>query len=103
MKCNYKPPKLTREEQQDMASLKSTLPYIDRLQIQWRNSESIDDCEDKNTFNPFYDSEFLISYEGSDKRRMLVELYEDELIKLRNEIDIVLEHMGASVGVVKGV
>lgn len=39
MKCNYNPPKLTKEEQQDMASVKSTLPYIDRLQINWRNHE----------------------------------------------------------------
>ena len=36
MKCNYKPPELTKEEQQDMASIKSTLPYIDRLQIEQR-------------------------------------------------------------------
>lgn len=49
MKCNYKPPKLTKEEQQEMASIKSTLPYVDRLQIQWRNSESIKDwSENKN-------------------------------------------------------
>lgn len=41
MKCNYKLPKLTKEEQQEMANLKSTLPYIDRMQIQQRNSESI--------------------------------------------------------------
>lgn len=51
MKCNYKPPKLTKEEQQDMASIKSTLPYVDRLQVQWRNSESIEEeneiCEQK--------------------------------------------------------
>ena len=39
MKCNYKPPKLTKEEQQEMASLKSTLPYIDRLQIEQRGQE----------------------------------------------------------------
>ena len=32
MKCNYKPPKLTKEEQQDMANYKSVLPFIDRLQ-----------------------------------------------------------------------
>lgn len=38
MKCNYKPPKLTKEERQDMASMKSTLPYIDRLQIEQRQS-----------------------------------------------------------------
>ena len=43
MKCNYKPSKLTKEEQQDMASLKSTLPYIDRLQIDKRTW-----CEVKN-------------------------------------------------------
>ena len=36
MKCNYKPPKITKEEQQEMASMKSTLPYIDRLQIKQR-------------------------------------------------------------------
>ena len=42
MKCNYKPPKLTKEEKQEMASLKSTLPYIDRLQIEQRNRESIE-------------------------------------------------------------
>lgn len=36
MKCNYKPPELTKEEQQEMASMKSTLPYIDRLQIEQR-------------------------------------------------------------------
>ena len=46
MKCNYKPPKLTKEEKQDMASIKSTLSYIDRLQIQHRNSESIEDLEE---------------------------------------------------------
>lgn len=36
MRCNYKPSKLTKEEQQEMASMKSTLPYIDRLQIEQR-------------------------------------------------------------------
>lgn len=36
MKCNYKPPKLTKEERQEMASMKSTLTYIDRLQIEQR-------------------------------------------------------------------
>ena len=36
MKCNYKPPKLKKEERQEMASMKSTLPYIDRLQIEQR-------------------------------------------------------------------
>lgn len=48
MKCNYKPSKLTKEEQQDMASMKSTLPYIDRLQIdrrQPRESRREDDEE----------------------------------------------------------
>lgn len=43
MKCNYKPTKLTEEERQDMASFKSTLPYIDRLQIEKRTW-----CEVKN-------------------------------------------------------
>ena len=43
MKCHYKPPKLTKEEKQEMASLKSTLPYIDRIQIDKRTW-----CEVKN-------------------------------------------------------
>lgn len=43
MKCNYKPPKLIKEEQQKMANFKSTLPYIDRLQIDKRTW-----CEVKN-------------------------------------------------------
>lgn len=47
MKCNYKPPKLTKEEQQDMASIKSTLLYIDRLQIQQKNSETMEEEEDE--------------------------------------------------------
>jgi hypothetical protein len=52
MKCNYKPPKLTKEDQQELASVKSTLPYIDRLQIQRRNSESIEEVEsnDRNDY-----------------------------------------------------
>ena len=40
MKCNYKPTKLTKVEKQEMASTKSTLPYIDRLQIEHRNTET---------------------------------------------------------------
>ena len=47
MKCNYKPPKLTKEEQQEFASVKSTLSYIDRLQIQQRNSETMEEEEDE--------------------------------------------------------
>jgi hypothetical protein len=47
MKCNYKPPKLTKEEQAEFASIKSTLPYIDRLQIKWRNSESKEEETEK--------------------------------------------------------
>ena len=37
MKCNLKRPKLTKEEQQDMRAIKSTLPYIDRMQIEKRH------------------------------------------------------------------
>ena len=46
---------------------------------------------DDKEFNPFYNSDFLISYEDSSERRFLVEMYTDELIQLRNEIDIVLK------------
>ena len=42
-------------------------------------------------FNPMYDSEFLISTEGSDAKRYLVELYEEELLDLRAEINTVLQ------------
>ena len=40
MKCNYKPPKLTKEAKQEMANIKTTLPYIDRLQIEKKTRES---------------------------------------------------------------
>ena len=53
-------------------------------------------------FNPFYDSDFLISREGSNEQRMLVELCEDDLVQLRSEIDMVLAHMNANNGVVHG-
>ena len=42
MKCNYKLPKLTKEERQEFASIKSTLPYIDRLQIEQRHGREVD-------------------------------------------------------------
>ena len=54
MKCNYKPPKITKEEQQEMASMKSTLPYIDRLQIEQRRpkeSRREDDAEIRRSGN----------------------------------------------------
>lgn len=46
MKCNYKPKKLSKEERQEFASLKSTLPYIDRIQIEKRNWCEVDVRED---------------------------------------------------------
>ena len=46
---------------------------------------------DDKEFNPFYDSDFLISHEDSSERRFLVEMHTDELVQLRNEIDIVLK------------
>jgi hypothetical protein len=49
MKCNYKPEKLSREEQQDFASLKSTLPYVDRMQIEKRNWCEVDCSQEKQT------------------------------------------------------
>lgn len=50
MKCNYKPPKLTKEERLELtASTKSTLPYIVRLQIKNRYPEEmIEEDEDRN-------------------------------------------------------
>ena len=47
---------------------------------------------DKN-FNPFYDSDFLVSHTDSEDRRSLVELTKDELIQLRDEINVVLQNM----------
>ena len=47
MKCNYKPPKLTKEEQQEFTSMKTMLPYIDRLQIEKnRRYETIEENEE---------------------------------------------------------
>ena len=54
MKCNYKPPKLKKEERQEMANMKSTLPYIDRLQIEKRKpkeSRREDDAEIRRSSN----------------------------------------------------
>lgn len=47
-------------------------------------------------FNPFYDSKFRISIEGESapKDRILVELYNDELLRLKVEIDDLLCRMG---------
>lgn len=47
-------------------------------------------------FNPFYDSKFRISVVGEDvpENRMLVGLYNDELMRLRIEIDDLLNRMG---------
>lgn len=53
-------------------------------------------------FNPFYDSDFTISREGMPEPRYLVELYEEELIQLRNEINIVLQYRGINTGEAKG-
>ena len=47
MKCNYKPKKLSKEERQEFASLKSTLPYIDRMQIEKRNWCEVDDDQEE--------------------------------------------------------
>lgn len=46
-------------------------------------------------FNPFYDSHFLISRDNDDTktRRYLVELYRDELVELRNEINAILKNL----------
>ena len=52
MKCNYKLPKLTKEEQQELASIKSTLPYIDRLQIEQRWREvGYSDYDESEVYN----------------------------------------------------
>lgn len=44
----------------------------------------------KPNFNPMYDSEYLISHDGESKR-YLVELFEDELLDLRSEINTILK------------
>lgn len=46
-------------------------------------------------FNPFYDSVFMISLENDESsgRRYLVELYYDELVRLRNEIDCIISRL----------
>lgn len=54
MKCNYKPKKLSKEEQQELASLKSTLPYIDRMQIEKRNWCEVDDGQEADTEKVYF-------------------------------------------------
>ena len=53
-------------------------------------------------FNPFYDSDFLISHTDSEDRRYLVELTKDELIQLRDEISVVLQRMYGNDGIALG-
>jgi hypothetical protein len=48
LKCNVRLPKLTKEEQQNMASIKSTLPYIDRMQIYKRTWCEVKSEDEKN-------------------------------------------------------
>ena len=59
---------------------------------------------EEKKFNPFYDSKFLISIEGEEDfgRRMLVEMYEEDLLKLRDEIDVVLQMHKKNSGVAMG-
>ena len=49
MKCNYRPLKLSKEDRQELASLKSTLSYIDRMQIEKRNWCEADYYDDNRT------------------------------------------------------
>lgn len=51
-------------------------------------------------FNPFYDSKFLISIDGNENfgRRMLVEMYPDDLEQLKSEIEVVLKWYGEHYG-----
>jgi putative transcriptional regulator len=46
--------------------------------------------------NPYYDSTFLVSRSDDEKseQRYLVELYEDELLALRDEINFILKKRG---------
>ena len=45
----------------------------------------------KKDFNPFCDSRFRVSIDNEDmlKNRMLIELCTDELLQLRNKIDVI--------------
>lgn len=58
---------------------------------------------ENQNFNPFYDSDFMISREESDERRLLVELPEDELVCLKTEIDVVLGEYAKNKGVMLAV
>ena len=46
-----------------------------------------------NDFNPLYDSKYLISREDDKQceRRLLIEMYPEELVELRAEINAILE------------
>ena len=57
---------------------------------------------EKQKFDPFYDSDFLISHEGSDERRLLVELPKDELLRLQFEINETLKTLDRFEGMALG-
>ena len=44
--------------------------------------------------NPLYENGFLISRDDEPKR-YLVEMYDDELLRLKDKIELVLKHKGA--------
>lgn len=51
-------------------------------------------------FNPFYDSNVLIAYDDNTNCQFrLVELSEKELIRLKEEINIVLANFGTNGGI----
>lgn len=59
------------------------------------NKVYFDKRYNQKQFNPFYDSDFLISHESDpDNKRLLVELYKDELVQLYHEVKKTLEIFG---------
>lgn len=81
MKCNYRPPKLSKEDRQELANLKSTLPYIDRMQIEKRNWCEVDYHDDNGTEVESNDGDIQIGDRvGTIKGRGVVSVTDEDTV-----------------------
>ena len=81
MRCNYRPPKLSKEDRQELASLKSTLPYIDRMQIEKRKWCEVDYYDDNGAEVESDDGDIHIGDRvGTTKGRGIVSVVDNDIV-----------------------
>lgn len=91
------PPVLVSYTKDQWLSVKA---YPRSNRVYWKidgsgNKVYFDERYNQKPINPFYDSDFLISHESDpDNRKHIVELHEDELIRLYHEVKSALKIIG---------